>query len=201
MSFFQNPFPDEYRGNWLLGDRHHIPAYVLPPNLGRGKEIIYSWTQAPYNLSGNDTDGNATKYLNINYCLYNFKNWGTMQIDLTTNCVTNTAVQAQEAVAALLANSLFAERFKADYGEFNNSTQNTIRITQKKPITEFHFYVSNGQAESVLRFNGRTAWRNYRASSPDIPLLTDSPTQTRTARLFSLIPVRATWTPPSLTMR
>lgn len=156
MSFFQNPFPDEFRNNWLLGDRHHIPTFVCPANLGRGKEIIYAWkTTGPYNLTGNDSDGNATKYLYINYCIYNFNNWGTMQIDISTTAANTAAVQAEEIVSALAANTLFAERFVADYGSFNDTTKRTIRIRSKRPCTEFKFYPSNIGAETLLGFNAR----------------------------------------------
>lgn len=151
MSFFQNPFADEFRNNWLLGDRHHAPTFVIPGNAGRGKEIIYTWNKGPYNLSGTDSDGNQTKYLNVNYCLHNPKNWATIQVDLTAEAASSSAVSVSEVAASLLANTLFAERFKVEY-DFNLKI---VKISQKKPITEFLFYVSNGQAEEVLRFNAR----------------------------------------------
>ena len=155
MPFFQNPFTEEFEGSWPVGDRHHMPTYVIKPNTGRGKEIIYSWNKSPYNLSGNDLDGNAKKYLNIIYCLHNPKNWATMQIDLTAGAVSSAAVTIEEVNAALLANSLFNERFYAEIGSYNDNTGKTIKIRSKKPSTEFKFYVQNGQAESVLKFNAR----------------------------------------------
>jgi hypothetical protein len=155
MSFFQNPFLDEFRGNWLLGDRQHIPTFVLPGNAGRGKEIVYSWAKDPYDMSGNDADGNPANILKINYCLHNFKNWGTMSVNVSTGASSAAAVTAKEVVAALNANTLFAERFTADYGEYNNSTQRTVRIRSKRPCTEFQFYIGNGQAEEKMKFNAR----------------------------------------------
>lgn len=155
MSFFQNPFPDEFRGNWILGDRQYAPTFVLKGNLGRGKEIVYTWNQAPYNLIGNDADGNPRKYLNVNYCLFNFKNWGTIQIDLSTNVTTLSAALAAEVAASLNANALFAERFIARIGSYNDSSFRQISISQKRPVTEFQFYIANGQAEEALGFNKR----------------------------------------------
>lgn len=152
MPFFQNPFWDEFQGSWPVGDRQHVPTYVIKGNAGRGKEIVYSWNRAPYNLSGNDGDGNANRYLNIVYCLHNPKNWATLQIDLTAGA----AVTSADVLAALNANTLFRERFTADLGNANDSGDyKTIRIRSKKPITEFNFYIQNGQAESVIGFNAR----------------------------------------------
>lgn len=155
MPFFQNPFADEFEGSWPVGDRHHMPTYVIKPNTGRGKEIIYAWNNAPYNLSGNDLDGNAKKYLKIVYCLHNPKNWATMQIDLTSTAVSASSVTMEEVATALAANTLFNERFYVEISSYNSSASRTVKIFSKKPTTEFKFYVQNGQAESVLKFNTR----------------------------------------------
>jgi hypothetical protein len=155
MSFFQNPFLDDFEGNWVLGDRQHIPKFVLRGNAGRGKELVYAWKQGPYNLSGNDTDGAVKKFLNIVYCLHNFKNWGTLQVDLSTNVAVLASANAEEVVDSLNANTLFKERFLADVGSWTDSSVRQIRIRQKKPVTEFQFYVGNGQAEEALGFNAR----------------------------------------------
>jgi hypothetical protein len=155
MPFFQNPFPDEFRGNWLLGDRHHVPTFIVKGNAGRGKEIVYAWNRAPYNLSGSDADGNPNKYLSINYSLHNRNNWATMKIDLTTTCSSPAAVQASEVISALAATPLFVERFNASYGSFNDSTTNSVMILSRLPVTQFNFYILNGAAESVLGFNQR----------------------------------------------
>ncbi len=155
MPFFQNPFADDFEANWLLGDRHHIPKFVLKNNSGRGKELVYAWTKGPYDLTGNDSDGNARKYLNIVFCLYNTKNWATISVDLTGYASVPSAVLAEEIVTALQSNTIFSERFVAQLGSFNDSTIRQIMIRQKKPITELKFYIQNGQAESRLGFNAR----------------------------------------------
>jgi hypothetical protein len=156
MPFFQNPLPDDFDGSLPLGDRQHVPKYVVRGNAGRGREVVFAWGgTGPFNLSGTDADGDDTDILVINFCLYNFKNWGSFNIDLTAEAASASAVTAEEVVASLRADALFAERFVADFGQFNDSTARTIRIRQKKPTTEFQFYVGNGKAESVLKFNGR----------------------------------------------
>lgn len=155
MPFFQNPFADEFEGSWPVGDRQHMPTYVIKPNAGRGKEIIHSWNKGPYDLSGTDSDGNDKKYLNIVYALHNPKNWATMQIDLTATAASAAAVTVEEVLSALNASTLFKERFIAEIGSYNDVTANTIKIRSKKPTTEFKFYVRNGQAEEALGFNAR----------------------------------------------
>lgn len=155
MPFFQNPFADDFEANWLLGDRHHIPKFVLKNNAGRGKESVYAWTAGPYNLSGNDPDGNPRKYLNIVYRLHHSKNWATLSVDVTGYAASASAVTTPEIVTALQSNTIFSERFVADLGSYNESAIRTTRIRQKKPITEFEFYIQNGQAENYLGFNAR----------------------------------------------
>jgi hypothetical protein len=151
MPFFQNPFAEEFEGSWPLGDRKHAPTYVIKPNAGRGSEVIYSWNRSPYDLSGNDSEGDAKRYLNILYCLHNPKNWATLQIDLSASA----AVTIEDVLASLNANVIFKERFMAEIGSYNDNTYKTIKIRSKKPATEFKFYVQNGQAESVIGFNAR----------------------------------------------
>lgn len=155
MPFFQNPFPDEFDANLLLSDRHFVPEFVLKGNAGRGKEIAYAWTQGPYVLNNNDADGASRRFLNIVFCLYNFKNWGTIQVDLTSQAANAAAVLPEEVVVSLNANSLFSERFVADLGTWTDSSVRQIRIRQKRPVTEFKFYIGNTQAEEALRFNAR----------------------------------------------
>jgi hypothetical protein len=151
MPFFQNPFADEFRGNWLLGDRQYVPTFVLPGNAGRGKEMVQSWNRGPFNLSGNDSDGNATNILNIHFSLHNPKNWATLQVNISAGAVSSSAVTAAEVAAALAANTVFNERFTASY----DLAHATVKITQRKPVTEFLFYIGNGQGDSVLGFNAR----------------------------------------------
>jgi hypothetical protein len=155
MSFFQNPFNEDFEGNWLLADRKHIPKFVVKRNAGRGAEVVISHGNDPYNLSGNDSDGAAKNILNICFCLHNTKNWATMSVDVTTNASNINAVTNQEISNSLNANALFNERFIATIGSFDDSTKPRLTIRQKKPVTEFKFYIKNGQAEDQIKFNAK----------------------------------------------
>lgn len=150
MTFFQNPFAVEFRGNWVLGDRKLSLTFDCPQNTGRGPQIVQSYGLPPFNLSGNDVDGNPTKDLNINFALdsNSFKNWATISVDMTTATGTvTTAVTIAKIVASLNANTKFAAYFTASQKE------NWVLITQKLSETRFKFYILNGQGESVLLFN------------------------------------------------
>lgn len=154
MPFFQNPFPDDFEGNLVLGDRHHIPKFVCRGNAGRGKEVGIAWNKGPYDLSGNDGDGNSKAILKISFRLHNTKNWATISVDVTVGAGSVSAVKEHEVVNAMNANTLFAERFEATVSGYDRGSPK-LQIKQRKPITEFNFYVHNGQAESVLGFNAR----------------------------------------------
>jgi hypothetical protein len=55
----------------------------------------------------------------------------------------------------LNADTLFSERFVAELSSYNTGTPLRVSIKQRKPSTEFKFYVINGQAEESLCFNAR----------------------------------------------
>ena len=161
MSFFQNPFMSEFRGNWVLGDRHHMPTFIVSGNKGRGEEVVSVWNQSPpYDLSGNDSDGNSADTLVLRYALRGEHNWATLSIDITSGAASDAAVTPQEIAAALNANTTFAGFFQAvavpdRFGNTSGPALYRVSIKQKRPITEFRFYVVNGRAEEVLRFNAR----------------------------------------------
>ena len=161
MSFFQNPFLSEFRGNWVLGDRHHMPTFVVPGNKGRGDEVVSVWNQnPPYDLSGNDADGNTKDTLVIRYALRGEHNWATLSIDVTTTAAADTSVSPQDIATDLNANTTFASFFQAiavpdRFGNTSGPVMYRLSIKQKKPITDFRFYIVNGRAEEVLRFNAR----------------------------------------------
>ena len=158
MSFFQNPFVDDFDGNWVLADRQHIPKWTVRGNAGRGKEIAYAWKQAPYDLSGNDSAGNSSAILNISFSLHGNNNWANLAIDVTAGAASAAAVTASEVAAALMANTVFAGYFSASIDYYKNGRDGQgirLLITPKRPITEFRFYIINGQAEESIRFNAR----------------------------------------------
>ena len=45
MPFFQNLFCEEFRGNWVLYDRQHIPTFVCKANAGRGADFVVAWNR------------------------------------------------------------------------------------------------------------------------------------------------------------
>jgi hypothetical protein len=155
MSFFQNPFHEDFEGSWLLADRHHIPKFVVKRNAGRGAEYVTSWKDGPYDLSGNDSDGETSDTLKISFSLHGNKNWATISIDVTSEAASSASVTSAEIVASLNANALFAERFIAELSSYNTGAPLRVSIKQRKPSTEFKFYVINGQAEESIGFNAR----------------------------------------------
>lgn len=149
MPFFQNPFTADFEGNLVLGDRQYVQKFVIKGHTGRGDENVTSWTAGPYDFSGNDAAGNATSTLRIVYALHNTKNWGTMSVTVTTGAASSAAVTEAEVVSSLNADTLFAERFVATV------SNGSVMIRQRKPKTEFKFYIENGRAEEKLGFNKR----------------------------------------------
>lgn len=160
MSFFLNPFNQDFSGHWILGDRSYNPEFRCPRNAGRGDEIVMVWNQPTfslsspsYNLSGNDSDGNAKNVLKIVFSMNDFKNWATVSVTISAASLATT--QISEIVTSLTANSIFNDFFTVTTSNlFSNGIQR-IAISQKLPITKMKFYVQNGQAESVLGFNKR----------------------------------------------
>lgn len=150
MSFFQNPFNEEYQGYWVLGDRAHSLTFKCPANTGRGDEIVRSYENAPYNMDGTDGDGNATDTLTISFAIDgNFRNYVDLSVDVAAGAADSTAVTQAEIVGNLNNNSTFSSYFEASipYGK------NHIEITTKRDANRFKFYVQNTGAETLLRFN------------------------------------------------
>jgi hypothetical protein len=155
MTYFQNPFPSEFRGNWVLGDRQHSLTFVCPGNSGRSYEVIYSWNESTtYNLSGNDSDNNPKNILLIKMHINGI--WNNLQINLTDNSIASLTpapndeeMKSYEIISILNSNSSFSSYFNA-YLE-----KNKIAIKQKFPTSRMKFFVINGQAEEVLKFNKR----------------------------------------------
>lgn len=157
MPFFQNVFLSDFEGNWVLGDRQHSPKFVVPGNKGRGDEIVVAWIDPPYDLTGADADGTSTvDTLEIIYALREPKNWATLSINIATGAAVAAAVTAQEIATNLAANAIFDENFIVELGAVSaNSTVKHLKIKQRRPISEFRFYIKSGRAEEVLQFNAR----------------------------------------------
>jgi len=153
MSYFQNPFATEFRGSWILGDISDNLSFTCPANAGRGDDIIVSWADGPFDLSGNDADGNISKTLNFRFSTssLNYENWSLLAVDITTLASSSASTTHAEIVNSLNANAAFATWFTA---ELNSSTGRTT-IRSRQPSTTFRFFVVNGQAEAKLLFNQR----------------------------------------------
>lgn len=151
MPFYQNPFTADFEGNWLLGDRQHIPKYVVSGNKGRGDEFVTVHAEGPYDLSGNDVDSNAKAVLNIEYALHDFKKWASLAVTISASSLAATT--PEEVATSLNNNDTFAGLFTATTsGKFANGNTR-LEIKQKHPVNSMRFYIKNGQAESVLLFN------------------------------------------------
>lgn len=159
MTWFQNPFTEDFRGSsFALSDKHFTPTYICPQNAGRGIELVMSWSNSlTFNLTGNDTDGNSKDALVLAYSFDvpdMFKRW--TQFTITGLSALGAAATADQIVAALNAFAGFSGLFVATV-EVDNARTVVPRIFIKQvlPYNRFRFYVVNGRAESVLSFNAR----------------------------------------------
>jgi len=151
MPFYQNPFTSDFEGNWLLADRHHIPKFVVPGNRGRGEELVTVHAEAPYNLSGNDGDGDSKAVLNIEFAINDFRNWASLSVTISASSLAATT--AAEVVSSLNNNAEFSAWFTASMVDKFPSGKDRIVIKQRKDATSMRFYIKNNQAETVLLFN------------------------------------------------
>lgn len=156
MSFYQNPFTHEFRGNWALGDRKFSLGFTCRGNSGRGIDLVAAWGEGPYNLNGNDDDGNLKRTLKIQVAMDAevFQNWGELAVNAAAGATSLTAVTPREVITALNADTKFAAMFVASLEKFASGTDRVF-IKQKFPAERMRFYIVNGQAESVLKFNAR----------------------------------------------
>ena len=153
MSFFQNPFNQQFLGVWVLGDRAHNLDFECPANTGRGDSIVSAWSEGPYDMSGNDADGNSELDLHLSLAIDAiFDNWVTIIVTLAP--ADSSAVLASEIVTDLNANSTFSTYFEASLGKFD-SGENRVLIKSSRDSTKIKFFVMNGGAESLLNFNAR----------------------------------------------
>jgi len=172
MAYFQNPFQSEFRGSWVLGDRQYSLTFVCPANTGRSHELVAAWGEPTifsgnpvyYNLSGNDSDGDDRSILKIRMTIDpTSKNWVNLSINLTENTYaaldpspSSSQIEPWQIVSILNANPNFSSYFTAALQTNPSSTANTkITIRQKYDASRMKFFILNGQAETVLKFNAR----------------------------------------------
>lgn len=145
MSFFQNLF-DEYEGTWSLGDNYKYSlTFKVPGNKNRPESFI-CWNVEPYDFS-------SFPNLTFNFAIDGeFKNWASFTVNVAGATASNT--KAAEIRDILNANSNFSSWFTAGIMAADKlSPLNRVYIRQKRPVTQFRFYVSNTSAETKLRFN------------------------------------------------
>ena len=169
MSYFQNPFLQEYRGNWVLGDRQYVLTFTCPPNSGRAMDYVMAWNRpvglpAAYDLSGSDGDGNSKHVLSIRMSIDNgFQHWVILNINIADNTYANlspapvvSALEPSQIVKILNADPQFSLWFTARLEKYDSKDSYTkIILAQKLDATRMRFYIMNGKAETVLRFNSR----------------------------------------------
>lgn len=162
MPFYQNLF-DEFRGSWLLSDRQYVLDFNCKANVNK-VDYLYAWNFEPYNFTS------LTSNLTINYAWDDsFKNYSALTINVAG--ATPSATQAIEVCNALNGNTTFAEMFVAvlvppmklqslfpslTYGfntNYNTNQTVLIRPNTNRPKKQIRVYISNGAAETVLRFN------------------------------------------------
>lgn len=156
--FFLNPFAEEFRGNWVLGDRAQSLTFICPPNTGRSQEEMVSFVKGPYDLTGNDTDGVDKSYLTVNFAIDpEFKNYTSIAIDIESGAASSSAVTPEEIVTALNADATFADRFEASTVGWtrNDDPEKRIRIRHKSTSMKMRSYISINGAETAIGFNRR----------------------------------------------
>lgn len=146
MSFFQNPFNFDFRGNWILGDRQQALVFECPRNAGRSEDLVMAWNPGPFDLSGSDVDGSDSSILTIKFTIdMEYRQWATS----TFNLGNGAATTIDDLVTTLTADANFANFFTA------SKENNKLFIKQKLGTHRFRFFVVNGGAEAKLGFNAR----------------------------------------------
>lgn len=142
MAFFQNLFNQEFRGNWVMGDRQYSLTFTCPAN--RNTQLY----QVAYNSGPWDVSVPGNELLTINYSWdKDFKNYTPLTIDITGDDSSET--KKEEVVSILNSNSEFSSIFTAEVEEKLSS----ISIRTKQTGQEIKVWISNTGAEKKLRFN------------------------------------------------
>lgn len=145
MSFFQNPFNEEFRVSLPFGDRQYNLTFIVPANKNQVTGSI-AWNLEPYDLS-TYTD------LTINFAIDNaeFKNFASITVDVSG--ATPAATTANEVVTLLNADEQFSSWFTAMVVESTKGSR-VYRVGIKANTgKQMRMYVTNAGAEQILRFN------------------------------------------------
>jgi hypothetical protein len=169
MTYFMNPFHEDFLGVWVIDDRAHHPTFPCPRNAGRGHNIVVAWNEPSgtiprsFDLSVNDADGNPVKDLTLQFAIgSDFLNWNFLTVDLTDDSnVSFTAVPAAmepwQIVDILNAHPTFPSYFEASIGHYDEEQvpRDRILIRQKRGVESFKFFIVKGTADEALGFNAR----------------------------------------------
>lgn len=173
MSYFQNPFFQDFRGALVLGDRKHQMTFECPQHAGRDNTTVVSVAPLAANnntfdLSGNDRTGSwavAKSDLEINFAIDpHLKEFASFTVD----CVgsdTATTMTVPQIVDNLNADTTFSSFFTASifHGQQRHGQQPfRVYIKSKRPAEGIKFYISNSGAEVELQFN-------YKAGVAELP--------------------------------
>ncbi len=157
MTYFQNPFAEDYTGIWVLGDRHQSLNFPCPGNAGRGRDLLHAWNNGPYDLSGTDADSNTSATLTIRIALDrdNYKNWADVTVDITASAASTSAVTQSEIATDLNEDPQFAGWLTAQVTFAEGVSKLIIRKNTRFQAGVMKMYVVNGNAEEALGFNAR----------------------------------------------
>jgi hypothetical protein len=158
MTYFQNPSDSEFRGNLSIDDRQYSMTFKIDGASPNSSQYLHAWNQEPYNVS---VDTNLT----INYSFNSGMSWTALTINVSTLAANPAAALASEIAAALNANATFQTLFTAavqpnrGVGAGWYANVNYVLITTLQPRETFKAYITNGNAESILRFNKKCGVR------------------------------------------
>lgn len=152
--FFQNVLEQEFRGNWVLGDRQYVIEFIDAANRNSSNYQL-AWNGEPYDFSAFNT-------LTLNYAWdVDFKNYSSLSINVAG--AIPAATLAIEAAAKLNANSIFAEMFVAQVKPiaqqepFTHDVPNTYTVIilpkSGRVKQTIRLWITNAGAEQLLRFN------------------------------------------------
>jgi len=140
MSFFQNLFNSEFRGNWTLDDKKYSLTFTCPANQNSSN------FQSTYNVGPWDLDGKEILTLNYAYDT-EFKNYSALSIDVSG--ANSSATTASEVCNALNSDETFSSMFYANV----NGSAVVITAKPNRNTREIKLWISNTGAELSLRFN------------------------------------------------
>lgn len=144
MSFFQNLFNSEFRGNWNLDDKKYSLTFTCPGNVNSSNYQI-AHKAGNWNLTGKQV-------LTLNYaCDSEFKNYSTLSINVAGSNPSNT--KPLDVCNALNSNGVFSSMFTAQVKDNIEGASVLITAKTNRAQSNIKLWVSNSGAEELLGFN------------------------------------------------